>query len=243
MIFSQEQAQQSRQKRSQLAWFDVLILTIIFWGEAIYSSTMYYLYLMQGTTSIEENLVFTVADNYNALATQVVTLFIAIAYLLLRHFDFKTWNVSITPKAVGYGILIFIFSAILMDVFFLITGPFAKFLPFPGPIGAFFGNATVSRVIYALFNGVYEEIYFLGICLAVAPKAMKWAIPFSLLIRISFHTYQGMLSALAIGLLFGGFLYLLYRRSKDKNLVPFFVAHAIADVTGLGILGFLTFFQ
>lgn len=46
------------------------------------------------------------------------------------------------------------------------------------------------------------------------------------------------MSALGIGLLFGGYMYLLYRRSKDKNLVPFFLAHTIGDIIGLGVLGF-----
>lgn len=93
-------------------------------------------------------------------------------------------------------------------------------------------------MIYALLNGVYEEIYFLGICLAVRKEHLKWALPFSLLIRVSFHTYQGMISALGIGLLFGIFMYLMYRRSKDRNLLPFFIAHAIGDIFGLGVLSY-----
>ena len=94
-------------------------------------------------------------------------------------------------------------------------------------------------MIYAVFNGVYEEIYFLGICLAVKPEHRKWAVPFSLLVRVSFHTYQGMFSALGIGVLFGLYFYLLYRRSKDKNLLPFFVAHMWGDIIGVGILHYL----
>lgn len=93
-------------------------------------------------------------------------------------------------------------------------------------------------MIYSLLNGVYEELYFLGICLAVKKEHIKWAVPFSLLIRTSFHTYQGMLSALGIGLLFGGLFLLVYYRSKDKNLLPFFIAHTIADIFGIGILSY-----
>ncbi len=61
-----------------------------------------------------------------------------------------------------------------------------------------------------------RELYFLGICLAVKEEHIKWGCSFSLLIRTSFHTYQGMLSALGIGLLFGGLFLLVYYRSKDK---------------------------
>jgi hypothetical protein len=77
-------------------------------------------------------------------------------------------------------------------------------------------------------TGIYEELYFLGICLAVRKEHLKWPVPFSVLIRVSFHTYQGILSALGIGLLFGGFRYLL----------PFFIAHAVGDIFGLGILSY-----
>ena len=127
----------------------------------------------------------------------------------------------------------------LMDAYSLIAWPLEEIAPFPHIIGAFFENELVSTVIYAVFNGVYEEIYFLGICLAVKPEHRKWAVPFSLLVRVSFHTYQGMFSALGIGVLFGLYFYLLYRRSKDKNLLPFFVAHMWGDIIGVGILHYL----
>ena len=48
-----------------------------------------------------------------------------------------------------------------------------------------------------------------------------------------------MVTALGIGLVFGLYMFLLYHRSKDKNLMPFFIAHIIADIFGLGILSYL----
>ena len=224
------------QKRHQLAWFDILILTVILWGEAIYTSTAAYYWLLTGANTIEDNLVFTPADNYLALAQQAGLLLAALLYLRLRQFDFSKWSIRFNMKSIVCGGMIFVCGALLFDVYSLAVGPLAETLPIPGPIGSFFGKERVSDVIYALLNGVYEELYFLGICLAAPPKQQKWAVPFSLLIRFSFHTYQGVLSALGIGLLFGGFMYLLYSHSKSKNLLPFFVAHALGDVFGLGIL-------
>ena len=93
-----------------------------------------------------------------------------------------------------------------------------------------------SAVIYSIFNGIYEEIYFLGVCFAVQPKTLKWVILFSLLVRISFHTYQGMLSAIGIGLIFGIYMLYTFHKSKSKNLLPFFWAYAMGDIFGLGIL-------
>ncbi len=96
----------------------------------------------------------------------------------------------------------------------------------------------LSIVLYALLNGVYEELYFLGICLAVPPKNLKWAFLFSLLIRFSFHTYQGLLPAAGISLILGSAYFFLYQKSGRSNLTPFFLSHAIADVFGIGILSY-----
>lgn len=229
---------QNKEKNTYLKWFDILVLTLILWGEGIYTSTISYIALIRGATTVDDNLSFSAADNYSALALQAGLLLLALLYLWLRRFDFKAWTIRFNLKAIGYGIPIFLAAALLLDIYFLLTDPLTGILPFPGPIGAFFASETVSGVMYALLNGVYEEFYFLGICLAVRKEHLKWAVPFSLLIRVSFHTYQGMVSALGIGLLFGIFMYLLYRRSKEKNLLPFFIAHAIGDIFGLGILSY-----
>ncbi len=229
---------QNKEKINHLKWFDILVLTLILWGEGIYTSTASYIALIQGSSTVDDNLTFSATDNYGALALQAGLLLLALLYLWLRRFDFKAWTIRFNIKAVASGVLIFLAAALLLDIYFLLTDPLTGVLPFPGPIGAFFVNETVSSVIYALLNGVYEELYFLGICLAVRKEHLKWAVPFSLLIRVSFHTYQGIISALGIGLLFGIFMYLLYRRSNDRNLLPFFIAHAIGDIFGLGILSY-----
>lgn len=230
---------QNKEKIRHLKWFDILILTLIMLGQAIYNSTMFYIVLIQGIVTIEDNITYSAADNYFGLARQIVYLLVALAYLWLRCFDFKTWTIRLDLKAVIYGILIFLGAALLLDIYNLLTYQLTVASLFAGPIGAFFGNETVASVIYAMLNGVYEELYFLGICLSVKKESLKWVVPFSLLIRVSFHTYQGMVTALGIGLVFGSFMFLLYHRSKDKNLMPFFIAHIIADIFGLGILSYL----
>ena len=230
---------QNKEKIRHLKWFDILILTLIMLGQAIYNSTMSYIVLIQGIVTIEDNITYSAADNYFGLARQIVYLLVALAYLWLRCFDFKTWTIRFNLKAVIYGILIFLGAALLLDIYNLLTYQLTVASLFAGPIGAFFGNETVANVIYAILNGTYEELYFLGICLSVKKESLKWVVPFSLLIRVSFHTYQGMVTALGIGLVFGLYMFLLYRRSKDRNLMPFFIAHIIADIFGLGILSYL----
>ena len=49
----------------------------------------------------------------------------------------------------------------------------------------------------------------------------KWkALAFSTLIRFSFHTYQGLLWALVIGVIYGLFYYVMYKKVV-KNLCHF----------------------
>ncbi|RTE50663.1 CPBP family glutamic-type intramembrane protease [Actinobaculum sp. 352] len=191
------------------------------------------------TITEDGEVVFSVEANYGALAREFGLFLIAMLYLYLRRFDFRTWNVRFTWTTPLFACLLFLGGALLYDMYFLLTAPLAEKLPFPGPIGASFNEETVSRVIYGLFNGMCEELYFLGICLAVAPKHLKWVFPFSLLVRVGFHTYQGTISALGIGLVLGSFMFLAYRYSKDKNLLPFFLAHSMGDIFGLGVLPYI----
>lgn len=93
-------------------------------------------------------------------------------------------------------------------------------------------------ILYSILNGFYEEIFFLGICLSVKPEERKYYFIYSLLVRYSFHTYQGNISAIAIGLLVGGIYYFLYEKMEEKNLFPFFLAHTITDILGAGIISY-----
>lgn len=226
----------NKAKLEQLKWFDILILTLIFWGDSIRSSTEIYLQLLSGSGSLSDYNDFSEADNYSALLYQLIFLAAAALYLRLRRFNFSRWNIRFNFKALAAGGLIFVGAALLIDAYTFATAGLAEQLPFPEPLAAFFDDQNVSTVIYSLFNGFYEEIYFLGLCLAVSPRQLRWVLPFSLLVRVSFHTYQGMLAALGIGLVFGLYMFLLYRRSKEKNLLPFFLAHALADIFGLSLL-------
>ncbi len=74
----------SPKKLTVLKWFDILILTIILFGDGIINSTLQYIALQNQTTTLQENLTFSPMDNYKALALQLVWLTIAIFYLLLE---------------------------------------------------------------------------------------------------------------------------------------------------------------
>ncbi len=232
------EALRGKQTLKELKWWDILILTVILFGQAIGQSTMMWLSL--GNRAIAGSVEFSATDNIRALMMQGTLLLIAMIYLRLRNFDFSQWKAKITLKATLFGILLFIVAALALDIYFMtVGGLFAA----PAPVAAsasvnpMLAQINYTTILFAMLNGFYEEIYFLGMCLSVPPKKLKYTFLFSLLIRISFHTYQGMVSAVGIGLL-GIIYYLAYEKSERSNLYPFFLSHAIADVIGLGILAY-----
>lgn len=95
------------------------------------------------------------------------------------------------------------------------------------------GALSVSLVLFALLNGFFEEVFFLGLVLAVSPRWRPLAIVLSLGVRFAFHTYQGLAGAATITTL--GLVFLLARR-RISALPPFMLAHACFDVTGLGLI-------
>ena len=89
---------------------------------------------------------------------------------------------------------------------------------------------TFMTVLFALLNGFFEEIFFMGLVFAASRKARPWALLFSVLVRFSFHIYQGMPAA--VGITCMGLVFMLCR-TKIRELVPFTLAHSFFDVFGV----------
>lgn len=234
----------ARKTLSHLTLLDIAIVTLILFGEPIYTSTQVFFSSQgQGDPSLVE---VTAAQNWYMIGVQSITLLVALVYLLIRRFDFRQWKISITLKDTVIGLSMFVGLAVAMDVLFLMENPSqlnqlgnVQFHPFEG-LPYLFQAFTVPSVAYAFLNGIYEEIYFIGICTAVKQQHRLPVFLFSLIIRIAFHTYQGILPALGIGLILGIFYYTWYRK-KSQNLYPIFLSHAIADVIGLSLLWYFFF--
>ena len=224
----------------ELKWWDIAILTVILFGEAVYMSTVNFFH-SAATSSFENALEFSTNDNYGAFALQAVLLCVALLYLWLRRFAFSQWHMRITFKAVFLGVALFVAVSFVMDIFYIIVAALQHNpldLSVAGGIATIFSSIDISLILYSLLNGFYEELYFLGICLSVPQEKTRLAFLFSLLVRFSFHTYQGVVSAVGIAFVVGIMFFVLYEKTGRKNLVPFFVAHALADVFGAGVLGY-----
>ncbi|HHE3575678.1 CPBP family glutamic-type intramembrane protease [Pasteurella multocida] len=226
---------------TKLKWFDIAILTLILFSYAIYTSFLHYVTPLEGT-NYADITAFSAEDNVGAFILQSLLLFMAFLYLKWRNFHFGVWNIGFSFQAVGKGILLFIIVALCMDLYFILLNAFLDLSYVEETLNTesipHFAWINFPLIPYAMLNGVYEELFFLGICLSVDRKYLPIAFIYSLIIRVSFHTYQGMETAIGIGLILGSLFFLLYQKSKQKDLFPFFVAHAIADIFGAGVISY-----
>lgn len=215
-----------RQKRKHLRWFDIGAITALLFGAPIASST---LTLLSGeaTPYVE----FSSDNNVQALVQQGVMLAASMGYLALRRFDFAQWKLTPTWRGSLQGAGIFLALGAMFDIYYTVL---QQFVDFVGE-DAVSSPVTASLLGYSALNSVYEELFFLGVCLCVATRYRVRALWYSIAVRTSFHTYMGLPTAAGIGLGAGLFYYAAYMRLG--TLYPLIVAHALADVFGSSLLG------
>lgn len=225
-------------KRRELQWWDVVILSLILFGSAIWNSTVF---LFTATPEMMAYATdFSVLDNLYGILSILVELGVSYVYLRWRKFDFSQWRYRITWKGTAAAVGIFLLMSLAMDLVTIVSYGWAEATAYVGQGGIFGVLAQIdgSLIAFSLLNGVYEEIFFLGVCTAVPEGQKKGVLAYSLVIRFSFHTYQGLSAALGIGFVIGGIYYLLYVKS-NQNLYPYMLSHAFADIFGAGILPLL----
>ena len=234
------------QPLKELRWFDIGIVTLIMFGQFIVRSTQMYLASLSPSlsTAISETSTNTASEGagYSSNFTlQIILLTLAIIYLWIRHFDFKQLPIRLKWSVLFWVPFIFAISGLFADMVSTLSGQYNYFSPqvlaFISPMAVLnkFMALSPMAIAYGLLNGFYEEFFFLGLLTSVKDKYKWWVLLFSTLVRVSFHTYQGMLWALVIGVVFGLFYYFLYKY-KVKNLLPFFLAHALADMFGSSLI-------
>ena len=229
-----------------LKWFDILIITVLMFGEFIIRSTQQFMESLSPSTlaSVAETTTTVTSDGaaYSSNFTfQLIMLGITLLYLLIRNYDFKQLPIRLSWSVFIWVPLIFAVVGIIGDIVTTLSGEYNYFnpqlIPFIDPMEIIrkFMSLTPMAIGYALLNGFYEEFFFLGLLTSVKEKHKLLVLVYSVIIRISFHTYQGLLWSLVIGLVYGLFYYFLYKYVV-KNLLPFFLMHALADMFGSSLM-------
>ena len=231
---------------SPLKWFGIFIVTVLMFGEFIIRSTQQFMVSLSPSTltnfaGTRANVASDRAAYSSNFTFQLMMLGITFLYLLIRNYDFKQLPIRFSWSVFIWVPLIFAIVGIFGDIVTTLSGEYNYFnpqlIPFIDPMEIIrkFMSLTPMAIGYALLNGFYEEFFFLGLLTSVKEKHQWLVLVYSVIIRISFHTYQGLLWALVIGLVYGLFYYFLYKYVV-KNLLPFFLMHALADMFGSSLL-------
>ena len=184
-----------------LKWFDILIVTIIMFGEFIIRSTQQFLQSLQPVTEVAQQYTETTtsysdgaADSSN-FTLQVILLAIALLYLVIRHYDLKQLKIHFHWSVLIWGSVLFTIVGLFGDVVTTLIGEYNYFdpvlIPFMNPqeiINKFLAVSPMA-IAYGLLNGFYEEFFFLGLMISVKEEHQWKALAFSILVRFSFHTY------------------------------------------------------
>ena len=224
----------------ELKWYDIAIVTTIMFGQFIVWSTQAFIASFQPVAQAVSTATDGAAYSSN-FTLQIILLAIALAYLLLRNFDFKQLPIRFKWSVLFWVPFIFAIVGLFGDIVTTVSGEYDYFnvnlFAYIDPMQIIHKFLALSpmAIAYALLNGFYEEFFFLGVMTSVNQKYKWWALAYSTLIRISFHTYQGLVWAVVIGVIYGLFYYVLYKK-VIKNLLPFFLMHALADMFGSSIL-------
>ena len=220
---------------------DVIFTSILMFLSPIITSFQ----TLFSSKNLEDSLYFSSDNNLKLIIYEIIILLFLFSYLKLRNFDFSQWKIKITLKSILEGIILFLIVALIFDFYFIICYSFIEFSEniskdiSINSIESLFLRLDFSLITVSFLNGCFEEIFFLGICLNVSEKYKNKVFLYSLIIRYAFHTYQGNVSAVGIGVILGTYYFLIYEKMNKKNLFPFFLSHGIADILGLTLLGYL----
>ncbi|CAD7288176.1 hypothetical protein LMG7974_00872 [Campylobacter majalis] len=224
--------------------YDIIILATIMFATAIYQSTYAFFTDFDSTQDVlfGVNLDTIAGGEYRLMIEEILFALLAFLYLKFRNFDFSQWQFKITLKDSLIALVMFCSAALIMDIFLyvaeLVTPTQQQeydIANYSLPI-----NINIELILVSIINASFEELFFIAICMSVSSEKIRKILLFSLIIRISFHTYQGIYSALGIGLILGIFYFVIYQKGY-KNLYGFFLSHALADIFGLGLVNFLYF--
>lgn len=230
------------QKRKNLSFADIAVLALIFFGYATFGALTQYGQMQQTGELVPENFGFyDTAANYYSMVVELISLVVAWFYLRWRCFDFSTLDFSVNRYTLPLALLLIVCAGLFADFYQYIHAaiwphhyPASEAIVEGGYAQAYnpFAQITLSLLLFALLNGFFEELFFMGLVFATPKKWLPYAIIFSLGVRFVFHVYQGLAGAATITTL--GLVFLLFRR-KITTLLPFMLAHAFFDVFGLSL--------
>jgi uncharacterized protein len=199
---------------------EALLIVAICFGWAILGS-------LRAVWSGDLGADFSDAGFIGLIVTEILCAALALFVLQQRAYHIAALYPVPTLGGLGVALLLYLASTLTGA---LLQAPFAADQG-AQPLAQSVADAAFSTpvlVTLGIVNGMYEEVFLLGF---LQRGLRAWgrgiAIGLPLLLRVSYHLYQGTLGALSI-LGFGLVLGLYYARSE--RLFPVVLAHALADI-------------
>lgn len=219
-----------------LTYLDFVVLSFIFFGYFAYVSVVGYIHEPTPDPILASS--FSDDANWSSILIELTFLVVAGIYLWWRKFDVKLLDFSVNKMTLPMVIGLLIVGGLTTDLvlygsYGISTGD-SPFIPDATQAQTdLFAHISIALLLFAVVNGFYEELFFMGLTFAVLPKHRLYALISSVFVRFIFHIYQGLWSAVAIAMMGVVFIAL---RQKIKSITPFAIAHAVFDVFGAGII-------
>jgi membrane protease YdiL (CAAX protease family) len=170
-------------------------------------------------------------DSFRFSSTVIIEIFLfsIILYILhVRGLYLSDFNLDISVKLIGVGILLFFINNITYGIIFSIIKSFVKlntlsYLKFN------YAASFISALSILIVNSFYEEFLLNGyIFKRFENQNTNLIIIISVVLRVSYHTYQGWIGF--VGVLIVGLVFSIYY-SKYKKLWPVIIAHGLINLT------------
>jgi membrane protease YdiL (CAAX protease family) len=204
---------------------ELIIVLLIGFGLFIYSSTNSFLDNIESPTEQD----FNSFDFYFIVIYELIALTIIIYILKKRKWNIQNFNLDFKLNVLFIALILVILRYSLNFILYESLTFFNLFNPELIPQTEFvFSISTFSIVLMLIVNSIFEETILIGYLFKRLERLhIAIIIIFSLLIRLSFHTYQGTAEiprVIALGLVLGLY-YGLY-----KKLLPVILAHGIGNL-------------
>jgi len=203
--------------------FELFIVMILGFGLFIYSSTRGF-FIVNSNYNHSWTYKFTNQGEFSVVIYETIALLIILYILKIRNWSLSDFNLEFTFKMIWIGILLIFIRNIIGSIGYKLF-----------ELVNIVDKSTTTHVQYRLesnwvsisliiiINSIYEEFILIGYFFKRLEKYHPAiVIGLSLIIRLSYHTYQGWMSLFVIiptGLVFGYYYY------KYKKLWPLIIAH------------------
>jgi len=166
------------------------------------------------------------ADNVWGIFIELVLGALALIYLRLRDFDLAALYPRPELRGTVIGIALYIVAWIAGDLAVMPLQAADNTLPVVE--FSYAGSSLVPIVLFAMVNGTFEEVFLLGVLArGLQDRGPAFAAGVSLLVRLSYHLYQGPAGAIWV-LVFGLVVTVYYLRTR--RLWPVVFAHILGDI-------------